>query len=90
LGWEVTDERKIDWPKPTTNDGLSRPGERSRMPFEHEPVLKGDPVELRPLRLEDYDDLYGVAADPLIWDQHPVKNRHEEGSFRAHPDGWEG
>jgi RimJ/RimL family protein N-acetyltransferase len=36
---------------------------------------------LRPLRAEDYDALYSVAADPLIWEQHPVKNRHEEGVF---------
>ena len=42
----------------------------------------GELVELRPLRSEDYDDLYAVAADPLIWEQHPVKNRHEEVVFQ--------
>jgi N-acetyltransferase len=51
--------------------------------FEYQPVLKGDLVELRPLRSEDYDELYAVAADPLIWEQHPVKNRHEEERFRT-------
>jgi RimJ/RimL family protein N-acetyltransferase len=25
--------------------------------------------------------LYTVAADPLIWEQHPVRNRHEEAIF---------
>jgi len=51
--------------------------------FDYQPVLKGELVELRPLRGEDYDDLYAVAADPLIWEQHPVRNRHEEATFRA-------
>jgi RimJ/RimL family protein N-acetyltransferase len=50
--------------------------------FSYQPILKGDLVELRPLRSEDYDDLYTVAADPLIWEQHPAKDRHEEESFR--------
>jgi RimJ/RimL family protein N-acetyltransferase len=51
--------------------------------FDYQPVLKGALVELRPLRLEDHDDLYAVAADPLIWEQHPVKNRHEEEGFQV-------
>lgn len=53
------------------------------MSFDYQPVLKGDLVELRPLRSEDYDDLYAIAVDPLIWEQHPVTNRHEEGSFQV-------
>jgi RimJ/RimL family protein N-acetyltransferase len=38
-------------------------------------------VELRPLRVEDCEELYAVAADPLIWEQHPVKTRHERQGF---------
>ncbi|MCH7717061.1 MAG: GNAT family N-acetyltransferase [Gemmatimonadetes bacterium] len=53
------------------------------MPFDYQPVLKADLVELRPLRSEDYDDLYAVAADPLIWEQHPAKNRHEKEGFQV-------
>ena len=53
------------------------------MSFDYQPILKGELVELRPLRAEDYDDLYAVAADPLIWEQHPVRNRHEEATFRG-------
>jgi N-acetyltransferase len=53
------------------------------MSFDHQPVLKGELVELRPLRAEDFDDLYEVAADPLMWEQHPVRNRHEEEIFRT-------
>jgi RimJ/RimL family protein N-acetyltransferase len=51
--------------------------------FDSQPVLKGELLELRPLQIEDYDDLYAVAADPLIWEQHPARDRHEEASFRA-------
>lgn len=50
--------------------------------FESQPTLKGDLVELRPLRREDFDHLYDVASDPLIWEQHPRSNRHEEAVFR--------
>ena len=53
------------------------------MPFEYQPVLRGDLVILRPLRSDDYADLYRVAADPLIWTQHPVPTRHAAGEFQA-------
>ena len=32
-------------------------------------------MELRPLRPQDFDVLYAVASDPLIWEQHPAKDR---------------
>jgi RimJ/RimL family protein N-acetyltransferase len=51
------------------------------VPFDYQPTLRGDRVELRPLRPEDHADLYAVAADPLIWEQHSVKTRHEEVGF---------
>ncbi|MDH3292569.1 MAG: GNAT family N-acetyltransferase [Gemmatimonadota bacterium] len=51
------------------------------MPFDYQPTLRGNLVELRPLRSEDHADLYAVAADPLIWEQHSVKTRHEAASF---------
>jgi RimJ/RimL family protein N-acetyltransferase len=53
------------------------------MSFDYQPSLKGELVELKPLGAEDFDGLYAVAADPLIWEQHPVRNRHEEAVFRA-------
>ena len=51
------------------------------MSFELQPVLRGALVELRPLRADDFDALYAVAADPLVWEQHPAKNRHEPAAF---------
>ncbi len=53
------------------------------MSFDLQPVLKGEILELRPLRPEDYHDLYAVASDPLIWEQHPVKDRYKEEVFKG-------
>ena len=52
------------------------------MPFELQPVLTGELVELRPLRPDDWDALYAVASDPLIWEQHPNSDRYEPEVFR--------
>jgi len=52
------------------------------MSFELQPVLKGEFVELRPLREDDFLELYAAASDPLIWEQHPARNRCEEEVFR--------
>ncbi len=53
------------------------------MSFDSQPVLRGDLVELRPLRSDDYSELYDVASDPLIWEQHSARNRHEESVFQS-------
>src|SRR5262249_24101334 len=53
------------------------------MPFDLQPCLKGDLLELRPLCAEDFCDLYAVASDPLIWEQHPCKDRYREEDFAA-------
>jgi RimJ/RimL family protein N-acetyltransferase len=52
------------------------------MSFELQPHLTGDLLELRPLRPEDFPDLYAVASDPLIWEQHPSNDRWQEEVFR--------
>ena len=52
------------------------------MPFDLQPTLKGELLTLRPLRPEDFHDLFAVAADPLIWEQHPNRDRHREEVFR--------
>jgi N-acetyltransferase len=53
------------------------------MPFDLQPSLTGDLLELRPLRAEDYQDLFAVAADPLMWEQHPCKDRCQEEVFKV-------
>jgi N-acetyltransferase len=52
------------------------------MPFELQPVLTGELLELRPLRPEDFPELYAVASDPLVWEQHPASDRYREDVFR--------
>ncbi|MBV9157380.1 MAG: GNAT family N-acetyltransferase [Acidobacteriaceae bacterium] len=52
------------------------------MPFDLQPILKGRLLELRPLQADDFHDLYAVAADPLIWEQHPVRDRYKPEVFR--------
>jgi RimJ/RimL family protein N-acetyltransferase len=53
------------------------------MPFDLQPVLKGELLVLRPLRAEDFHDLYAVASDPLIWEQHPAADRYKEDVFKG-------
>jgi len=50
--------------------------------FDLQPNLKGEFVELRPLTPEDWDDLFAVASDPLIWKQHPESDRYKEDVFK--------
>jgi RimJ/RimL family protein N-acetyltransferase len=52
------------------------------MSFDFQPSLKGELLELRPLRAEDFHDLYVVASDPLIWEQHPAKDRYKKDVFQ--------
>src|SRR5688572_8526679 len=47
-----------------------------------QPTLRGDLLELRPLRGDDFPALFAVAADPLIWEQHPASDRYREDVFR--------
>lgn len=51
------------------------------MTIDLQPQLIGDLVELRPLRHEDFEALYAVARDPLIWEQHPANDRWKRDVF---------
>lgn len=46
-----------------------------------QPTLTGDLLELRPLRRDDFEALYAVARDPLIWEQHPANDRWKREVF---------
>ena len=50
------------------------------MIFDLQPTLENNLILLRPLNQEDYDSLYQVAKDPLIWEQHPC-DRSEKNEF---------
>jgi RimJ/RimL family protein N-acetyltransferase len=51
--------------------------------FDLQPTLQGELLSLRPLRPEDWDALFAVASDPLIWEQHPASDRYQEEVFRG-------
>lgn len=53
------------------------------MPFDLQPTLTGELINLRPLRADDHDRLYGVAKDPLIWEQHPSSDRYQPEVFKV-------
>ncbi len=44
--------------------------------------LANELVRLVPLQPTDFNRLFAVAADPLIWEQHPDRYRYQEENFR--------
>jgi RimJ/RimL family protein N-acetyltransferase len=51
-----------------------------------QPTLEGELVVVRPLRVDDFDELYALGADLLLWEQHPERERWREEVFRAYFD----
>jgi RimJ/RimL family protein N-acetyltransferase len=52
------------------------------MVFDLQPQLNGRLIELRPLRPDDFEDLFEAARDPLIWEQHPEPDRYKRDVFQ--------
>lgn len=51
------------------------------MNFDLQPILKGKLLELHPLQQKDFENLYAVASDPLVWEQHPMWDRYKRNVF---------
>ena len=51
--------------------------------MDRQPTLQSERLLLRPLRPGDWDALYAIASDPLIWEIHPAHDRWQEPVFRA-------
>ena len=49
--------------------------------------LQDNNVKLQPLIISDFESLFKVAADPLIWEQHPAKDRYKKDVFHLYFDG---
>jgi RimJ/RimL family protein N-acetyltransferase len=49
--------------------------------------LSNDLIELKPLQADDFDRLFAVASDPLIWEMHPIKDRYKQEVFQGFFDG---
>jgi N-acetyltransferase len=51
-----------------------------------QPRLRSELLEVRPLRADDFDELFALASDPLVWEQHPDRDRWREEVFRRYFD----
>lgn len=49
--------------------------------------LRNEWVVLRPLEENDFEALYQVASDPLIWEQHPNPDRYKREVFMNYFNG---
>ena len=57
------------------------------MNFELQPTLIGRLILVRPLGANEFEPLYAVASDPLIWEQHPESDRYQREVFQRFFDG---
>lgn len=49
--------------------------------FNLQPTLENEFVKIQPLKETDFGALYAVASDPLIWEQHPNRDRYKREVF---------
>jgi N-acetyltransferase len=52
-----------------------------------QPTLVGPTITIRPVKANDWSDLFAAGSDPEIWKVHPVPDRHTEAGFRKFFDG---
>ena len=55
--------------------------------FERQPILENAEMQLRPLQETDFEILFSVASDRLVWEQHPNKNRYQREVFLTFFEG---
>ena len=46
-----------------------------------QPQLKNELIRIVPIQSTDFEKLFAVASDPLIWEQHPNKDRYKREVF---------
>jgi RimJ/RimL family protein N-acetyltransferase len=49
--------------------------------------LENELIKLVPLNENDFEELYAVASDKLIWEQHPNKLRYQKEVFQNFFEG---
>ena len=47
-----------------------------------QPTLSNELVQIVPLKESDFDELFAVASDELLWEQHPEKDRYRKDVFQ--------
>jgi hypothetical protein len=53
------------------------------MSFDLQPSFNDNLISVVPLKESDFENLYAVAADPLIWEQHPNPDRYKKQVFEV-------
>ena len=48
-----------------------------------QPSLQNDIVSIQPLLKTDFETLYKIASDPLVWEQHPNPDRYKREVFEV-------
>lgn len=56
--------------------------QKPAMTFNLQPTLENELTKIVPLQEDDFERLYEVASDPLIWEQHPNKDRYQREVFK--------
>ena len=49
--------------------------------------LRNELIRLIPLQETNFEELYAVASDPLVWEQHPNKFRYQRDVFQNYFEG---
>ena len=57
------------------------------MTFDLQPRIHNDLIRLEPLGGQDFESLYAVASDPLVWEQHPSRDRYKREVFEGYFKG---
>ncbi|MET0463294.1 MAG: GNAT family N-acetyltransferase [Chitinophagaceae bacterium] len=52
-----------------------------------QPILENEKAMLIPLKADEFAQLYAVASDPKVWEQHPNKDRWKSEVFQVFFDG---
>lgn len=47
-----------------------------------QPILENEKLIIQPLQELDFDELYTIASDSKIWEQHPNNNRWQKPEFQ--------
>lgn len=55
--------------------------------FNLQPILENEIVKVEPLSSNDFEALFQVASDPLIWEQHPQPDRYKREVFQNYFNG---
>lgn len=53
------------------------------IPFDFSPTLEGPRVTVRPIQPDDWEGMFRAAANPRVWENHPVRERYQESVFRG-------